>query len=165
MADPVRRARLLVVALTLELLSCSPASDQTAEPIAAKNETPTIQSELTRLGGSYEWNNDVKGYVFTDKSAIEKIVGTVTDQTILDLVNCLDNAGLSQTTLLGQPVVVGVLCNEALGQIVYYEPTTESGDLAAHWPGHVEPTATVDQLKAAKRAWTEVVGKRAHKRL
>ena len=165
MAHLARREPLLFAALILALASCSPASNEQVQHVVTRNETPPLQSALARLGGSYEWNKDVKRYVFTDKPAIEKLIGSATDQTILDLVSCLDDASLSQTTLMGQPVMVGVLCSEALGQIVYYEPTTESGDLAARWPGHVEPTATADQLKAAKRAWTDVADKKAYKRL
>jgi hypothetical protein len=165
MADPARRRRLLIAVLTLALASCSPASDQTNEAVVAENQTSSLQLGLARLGGSYEWNDDVKAYVFTDKAAIEKLVGSATDQTIRDLVTCVDDTSASQTLLKGKPLVVGVVCYEALSQIVYYEPTTEDGDIASRWPGHVEPTATADELKAAKRAWTEVVDKKAYKRL
>src|SRR5262249_53719515 len=102
---------------------------------------------------------------FSDKAALERLVGTADDQTVRDLVDCLDDANPSATTLKGTHVPVGVICYEALTQIAYYEPTDPNGDVARQWSGHVQPTATLTELPAAKRAWTEVVKKKAYRRL
>jgi len=92
-------------------------------------------------------------------------IGSADDQIVRDLVDCLDDATPSATTLKGDRVPVGVVCYEALSQIVYYEPTEPNGDIARWWPGHVEPTATLSQLQEAKRAWADVLKKKAYRRL
>jgi hypothetical protein len=113
----------------------------------------------------YEWNDDVRGYVFTDKPRVAEIVGEGSEATIDQLVECLDDQAPSATVLKGQRVPIGVLCREALGQIIYYEATVPNGDVAAKWPGNFEPTATGADLQAAKRAWRDVVGKKLYRRL
>jgi len=124
-----------------------------------------IRSQLSRLGGRYEWNDAVQSYVFTDKQAIAEIVGEGSIATIDQLVECLDDQTRSATVLKGKQLPTGVLCREALGQIIYYETTGPNGDIAAKWPGNIEPTATGADLQAAKRAWREVVAKKLYRRL
>jgi hypothetical protein len=160
-----RKAFVLVAAVSTGW-GCSNAPSPTSE--APKEQAAPVQdmrSQLSRLSGMYEWNDDVRGYVFSDKPAIAEIVGEGSDATIDQLVECLDDLAPSVTTLKGQQVPTGVLCREALGQIVYYEATTPNGDIAAKWPGNVEPTATGADLQAAKRAWREVVAKKLYRRL
>ena len=159
MAGLSLRLRLLVGGLALAVASCSSPPTTKSEPV------PTLRSALAQVRGSYEWNDDLKKYVFSEQGAIEKLVDAASDQTIRDLVNCLDDVSPSRTTLKGQPVPVGVICHQALSQIIYYEPTTTNGDLAGQWPGHLEPTATAADLAAAKSAWSDVVEKKAYKRL
>lgn len=145
-----------VVALALTACSTAPS---------AQSAGTAIRATLSRVSASYEWSNEAKRYRFSDKAALERLVGTADDQMVRDLVDCLDDATPSATTLKGNRVPVGLVCYEALTQIVYYEPTEPSGDIAKQWPGHIEPTATLTQLQAAKRAWTEVVKKKAYSRL
>jgi hypothetical protein len=124
-----------------------------------------VRRQLSQLGGSYVWNDDVRGFIFTDKAGVAEALGEGSEATIDQLVECLDDQAPSATLLAGKPVPTGVLCREALGQIVYYEATTPSGDVAAKWPGNIEPTATGADLQAAKRAWREVVEKKLYRRL
>jgi hypothetical protein len=124
-----------------------------------------VRRQLSELGGSYEWNDDVRSFVFTDKPRVAEVVGEGSDATIDRLVACLDDQTPSATLLKGKRVPTGVLCREALGQIVYYEATKPDGDVATKWPGNIEPTATATDLQAAKRAWQEVVEKKLYRRL
>lgn len=136
-----------------------------AQEAAAPAPAQDVRSRLSRLAGRYEWNEGVRGYVFTDKSAIADIVGEGSDATINELVECLDDGTPSAATLEGRRLPTGVLCREALGQIVYYESTGPNGDIAARWPGNIGPTATTDELAAAKRVWREVIAKKLYRRL
>jgi hypothetical protein len=155
----------LLVALVLTCWGCSNTPSGTREASQQPAPAQDMRSGLSRLRGVYEWNDDVRAYVFSDKPAIAEIVGEASDATIDQLVECLDDQAPSATTLKGQPVPTGVLCREALGQIVYYEATAPNGDIAAKWPGNIEPTATGADLQAAKRAWREVVAKKLYRRL
>ena len=150
--------------LALALAGCSepPAQDEQAPSRAS---TPGLRAALTHAAGAFEWSDATRSYVFTDKAAIEKLVGKGSDQQIRELVDCLDDETPSRATLNGQPVPVGVMCYQALSQTIYYEPTAKDGDLAADWPGHLEPTATPQELAAAKRAWIDVVNRNAYRRL
>ncbi len=161
-----RKTGVLVAAVSTCLWGCSNAPSRTREaPQEQAAPASDMRSQLSRLGGVYEWNDDVRGYVFSDKLAIAEIVREGSDATIDHLVECLDDLAPSATTLKGQPVPTGVLCREALGQIIYYEATAPNGDIAAKWPGNIEPTATGADLQAAKRAWREVVAKKLYRRL
>jgi hypothetical protein len=163
------------LALTLLLVSCSRSPDRltgteratgtAAAPLPQADVPSSVQAKLGAVRGSYKWNEDTKRYLFSDKQAIEGIVGAATDQIVRDLVNCLDDRRPAQATLKGERVSVGIVCYEALTQIVYYEPPARNGDIASTWSGHIEPTATGDQLAEAKRAWNDVIDKKAYKRL
>jgi hypothetical protein len=160
-----RKACVLVAAVSTGW-GCSNAPGRTQEG-SQEQAAPAqdLRSQLSRLGGEYEWNDDVRGYVFTDKRAIAALVGQGSSATIDQLVECLDDQTRSVTLLKGQHVPTGVLCREALGQIIYYEATVPGGDIAMRWPGNIEPTATAADLQAAKRAWREVVAKKLYRRL
>jgi hypothetical protein len=161
-----RNTCVLVAAVLTGLWGCSNTPSRTREAPQERAAPATdMRSQLSRLGGVYEWNDDVRGYVFSDKLAISEIVQEGSDETIDHLVECLDDLSLSATTLKGQQVPTGVLCREALGQIIYYEATAPNGDIAAKWPGNIEPTASDTDLHAAKRAWREVVAKKWYRRL
>jgi hypothetical protein len=73
-----------------------------------------------------------------------------------ELIECLDNPTLSQSTLNGKPVVTGIVCYEALTQLASHEPTDAHGDVAKSWLGEVSPKASLAELKAAKEAWQQV---------
>jgi hypothetical protein len=150
--------QLPVVTLVLAITACSPAP-------SAQSAATAVRAALSRVSASYEWNAASKRYRFFDKAALERLVGSADDQIVRDLVDCLDDGTPSATLLKRAPVPVGVVCYEALNQIVYYEPTEPSGDIAQRWRGHIDPTATLIQLQEAKRAWTEVLQKKAYRRL
>lgn len=82
------------------------------------------------------------------------------DSAVVRLVGCLDQREPTATALDGRPVRLGVLCFEALTHVAYAEPEgSESGD----WPGVIFPTATEDQLRAAKATWESVVRNRGYR--
>ena len=87
---------------------------------------------------------------------MEKIVAAQPRAGVVPaLVNCLDDITPSKSELDGKPVAVGIVCYEALSNLVYYEPTT------ATWAGYITPRATPQQMRAAKAAWTRVVADKA----
>jgi hypothetical protein len=152
--------------LIAALGGCSRDSSRTADaPPPAAAQGVGLRGSLAEIGGAYQWNAELKTHVFSDKPAIATVIGEGSDQTIAELVECLDDTAPARTVLEGRPVPVGVLCHEALGQIVYYEPTDPNGDVARSWPGHIEPSATPAELQGAKRAWQDVVGRKAYRRL
>jgi hypothetical protein len=74
------------------------------------------------------------------------------DTAVVRLVNCLDRADSTATTVEGRPVPLGVLCYEALTYLVNTEP-----DFTGDWPGDLFPTAGPAELSAAKAAWLVAV--------
>jgi hypothetical protein len=153
-------ANNIIILMTLSLtLLYSPAL------VHASQDTALITS-LKELRGEYERMANVEGYVFNKKSELETIVSSKgIDQTIQVLAACLDNVTPSNVTLGGKQLPLGILCYEGLTLLIYYEPTTSSGDVALKWPGHISPTADPNQMRAAKKAWTKVVKERSFKKL
>jgi hypothetical protein len=141
------------------------ATEPGAPPPQERASIQVLRSSLAQLTGTYEWNDELRRYVFSNAAGIEALVREAADATVRELVECLDDEAASKVTLQGRAVPVGVVCYQALTQLVYYEPTGPSGDIAAEWPGHVEPDATAEDLRAAKEAWQQVVEKKAYIRL
>ena len=73
----------------------------------------------------------------------------------MNLVECLDDDRPSKSRLDGMPITVGAMCYEVLSNLVYYEPTT------ATWPGYISPKASLQEMRDAKAAWTQVVKAKA----
>lgn len=125
--------------------------------------TNSMLTELREMKGEYLWNDELKRYIYSEKNFIEKILSTREPEVAVNiLVNGLDDLTLTNSTLRGKRLVMGVICHEALSQTVYYEPTTQEGDLAKKWSGHILPTAAPDELKEAKRAWKKVVDSKSY---
>lgn len=125
--------------------------------------TDPILKELSEITGKYLWNTEVKRHNFSKKHHIEKIISSRNSELVIHtLVNCLDNLTLSNSTIGGKKVALGVICYEALSQMAYYEPTTKEGDIAKDWPGYILPTATPDELLEAKHVWKKIVDLKAY---
>jgi hypothetical protein len=123
----------------------------------------SMLTELREMKGEYLWNDELKRYIFSDKNLIEKILSTIEPELAVNvLVNSLDNLSLSNSTLQGKRLVAGIIYYEALSQTVYYEPTTQEGDIAMKWPGNILPTAKPEELKEAKRAWKKVLESKSY---
>ncbi len=125
--------------------------------------TDSMLTKLREMKGEYLWNDELKRYIYSEKNLIEKILSIREPELVVNvLVNCLDDLTLTNSTLRGKRLVMGVICQEALSQTAYYEPTTKEGDIAKKWSGHILLTATPDELKEAKRAWTKVVDSKSY---
>ena len=112
----------------------------------------SLRTELAEVEGVY------KGDEFEPREQVEAIlVDHNRDDVVSQLIACLDDAQSSRTLYAGKPVPVGIVCYEALKQTVTHEPTDENGDVAATWAGELTPRSSVEEMRAAKTAWTSVV--------
>ncbi|MBI5750626.1 MAG: hypothetical protein HZA59_00590 [Hydrogenophilales bacterium] len=126
--------------------------------MSKQNEKTSISEALGNAGGQYVWDEETKRYRYSDKVRLDEIVTSENRQQALPiLVACIDDESPTQTRLNGRPVMLGILCYQALTQIAYYEPTEPGGDISKSWPGHISPIATVNELRAAKKAWQQVL--------
>lgn len=82
------------------------------------------------------------------------------DSAVARLVDCMDRSDPVIATLNGKPVVLGIMCATALQRIA---SASEHEDASDKWTGVIEPSATPVQLKAAKKAWQEVVARKAYR--
>lgn len=71
----------------------------------------------------------------------------------LFLIGCLDDISASASLLDGKPVFTGIICYEALSQLVYYETAASTGDIAAQWIGIITPRFSPQEMRKAKAAW------------
>jgi hypothetical protein len=122
---------------------------------------PSLKDALAGVDGAY--TVAATGYDYSARGELERILANNEPREIVPvLVDCMDDQAPSRSTLEGQPVSVGMVCYEALTQLVYYEPTAPNGDVALKWDGYVSPRASAQELRAAKQAWTLVVKEDAH---
>ncbi len=131
----------------------------------ASARTNVIQA-IAAVRGTYTWRSDINRYLYSDKSRLEEILlAGNRDEVVSLLVECLDDISPSQSTLDGNPVAVGIICHEALTQLIYYEPTAPNGDIAADWPGYILPQASPEQMREAQQAWKKAVEDKSFKYL
>ena len=144
---------IAVFTLATGLLGCMNKS--------APNEAEALRIAVLNLGGQY--TKDAQGkYQYSDKIKLDAVI-TKGDQdnNLNSLVSCMDDATPSKTLLEGKAVMLGVLCNQAVTQLVYYEQADKQGDIASDWPGYIAPTANIEGLRAAKQAWLKVLENKA----
>jgi hypothetical protein len=117
-----------------------------------------LKSHLSQLKGEFIWREDLGKYHYSNKLQIEKILSTQnTEETIVFLVDSLDDKSKTQSKIDNETVPLGIICYEALKQLVYYEPATPDGDIEQNWPGYISPKSTPEEIKAAKKAWNKIV--------
>jgi hypothetical protein len=134
--------------------------------VASFASAANLVESLTKFEAKYEWNDVQDRYIFSKKAELEPLLSAHPfDLAVRVLVNCLDQTTPSETTINDQPVPVGVICHEALTELVSYEPKNKTGEKDRNWPGHVTPMATANDLHAAKNAWKPVVEKKLYVKL
>lgn len=149
---------LVIIILLAGLVACNGNSSD--EPVDSGNELLTA---LSSLEGQYTLEEGTQNHVYSELEKLDVIVNLHDPNTIIpELVDCLDDMSETRSTVNGKPVVRGVICHEALSLLVYYEPTASSGDIAMEWPGHIVPTASGEELIAAKEAWSRVVEEKSY---
>lgn len=159
MSSLIHAARPISAAILLILLSA--CFENT--PLPDSDVKYPMLTELRAINGEYQWNDELKRFIYSEKSLIEKILANREPELAVSaLVNCLDDLTLTNSTLGGKRLVTGVVCYEALSQTAYYEPTSQEGDIEKKWPGHILPTANPDELKEAKLAWKKVLDSKSY---
>jgi len=172
-----RRASLswgaLVLTPIMSLASCHPKADSarsaapTPPPVAVTQEQPAattpglaaLVDSLSRVRGQFslvgaQWQFEGDDGVFR---SIAELSG---DSTITALVACLGDTTPVAATVGGKPVLKGAMCYSALHRVAY---STEQEDGSGTWTGVVEPNATASQLRAAQKAWQDVVRRRRYR--
>lgn len=148
--DLHRWSALAVLAAVIGVAGC--VSDQ--EP--RRGEVPDLKRALTGLRGTYTWRGDLSRYEYSEKLKVEEILAEhPREHAVTVLIGCLDDTSASASMMADKPVAIGTICYEALTQLVYYEPTDPSGDVAAEWPGFLSPRASPQEMRNAKAAWQQ----------
>jgi hypothetical protein len=156
-----RLAVLAIGGLAFGLVACSANAPSTAgQPDIPQS---SLKGRLAQLTGSYAFRDDLDAFHYSEKQKIEEVLSTeAREAAVAALVDCLDDTTPSESSLDGRHVAVGIVCYEALTQLVYHEPTLPIGDVAATWPGAITPRASTEAMQAAKEAWRGVVATRAY---
>jgi len=152
---------ILYLILSIFIVGCT--SDVLSEK---DNVDDRIILGLSALNGKYIWHDELNKYIFSKKVEIESLLSENSKFNIVRiLANCIDDISLSNSILNDHKVKLGILCYEALSQTIYYEPILPNGDIALKWGGHISPDATESDMKAAKRAWNDVITLKKYKSL
>lgn len=135
----------------------------------AKKEYPSseelnnLKSNLSQIKGEFVWREDLGRYHYSEKLRIEEILSAHSSEKLVALlVDSLDDKSKTQSKIGNENVSLGIICYEALTQLVYYEPTTMDGDIEQSWSGYISPKSTPDEIRAAKRAWKKVIDAKSY---
>ena len=121
-------------------------------------ELDNIRSSLLNLKGKFIWRDDLGQFYYSEKLKLEEILSKHdSEKMVAYLVEMLDDKSKTQSTIDAEFVPLGIICYEALTQLVYYEPITSNGDISQSWPGYISPKSTPKEIKAAKQAWKKVI--------
>jgi len=151
-------ALIVIAAAAVLALGC-----RNGQPAPAESEAPSLTAALSALTGTYSWRDDLKRYHYSAKPELEALLAARNrEDTVAALVECLDNTTQSGSTLDGTPVALGIVCYEALTQLVYHEPTGRDGDVASDWPGRLSPRPSPAEMRAAKEAWKKVIATKSY---
>jgi len=127
--------------------------------VAAEQQPPAadvknIKQSLVSLKGNYSWREDLHKFIYSESIKMDQILSKYPAASVIpELIECIDDTADSKSQLKKKFVPLGVICYEALSQLVYYEPTESSGDTEQKWEGFITPVASLKQLQAAKAAW------------
>ncbi len=150
--------KILFLLFAISIASCAITSKSNS-----KKSIQEILTGLAAIEGKFVWRTDLKRYVYSDKVKIENLLSSRNKMLVIQtLTGCLDNALLSKSFLNESNVVLGVICYEALSQTIYHEPILPNGDIAEKWDGYILPNASLNELKAAKRAWSKVIDEKKY---
>ena len=109
-----------------------------------------LKSNLSQIKGEFVWREDLGKYHYSEKLRIEKILSAHSSEKLIAiLVDSLDDKSKTKSKVDNEIVSLGIICYEALTQLVYYEPTTMDGDIAQNWPGYISPKSKPDEIQAA----------------
>ena len=149
-------ARLTVGFLTFLLAASAPGGEKPSTRAAAN-----IVQAISRVSGTYQWRTDLGRYEYSEKIRLEELISRApAEQIAAVLIGCLDAESATASTIDGKPVPLGIVCYEALTQLVYYEPAEPGGDLATHWFGYISPRASPEDMRKAKSAWKKAADER-----
>lgn len=168
---PLRAVLTVVTVLVFGMCHNGVDRGTSAAPGAPKSSTPVVDTVvvavpdsldrligvLRKLPGSFQRIRPGGPHAFTGDREIILAISAFEDSAVVRLVDCLDDLEPATATLNGERVPMGVMCAEALRFTASYEATDEDGDIDATWPGYFNLPASPEELRAAKRAWQEVV--------
>lgn len=140
------------IIIAISLLGCG------KDALSPLNKASDLKHSLSQIKGTFNWREDINQYEYSDKDNIEKILASQNQyEALLILVNCLDDLTVSLSAIDENKVPVGIVCYEALTQLVYFEPNSSDGDIATYWPGYITPRASPEEMRTAKEAWIKVI--------
>lgn len=156
--------------LVLAVFACSAGPDKPragtansaptsgANPLTASSQRrplDTLLDSLRRVPASFTEDKFYNLWEFHGDTAIFSAIATYGDSGLARLVEALDDTTPSRATANGRPVPAGVMYNQALKRMAYYEWDCGSDPAQLLCAGFIRPNATNQQLRAAKRAWRE----------
>lgn len=148
----------------------SPSEPRLAEhllPVSMPRSVPeldTLIASLATLPGEItaEWEFKGDHRTFAAILALSDSSLALADTAVRRLVDCMGRTDPSAVTFEGRAVPVGIVCHRVMNWLAYHEEAGPDGGLVADWPGSVPVSASADVLKAAQRAWREVVRQRTY---
>lgn len=156
------RPRLSFLAVVLCAAGCDGGSGGDVKPASADSQLSVLVDSLRVIPG--EFTNAAPGrWDFSGDRSLLIAFEQFGDSAVAALVDCLDRLDTTQAVVSGRPVSLGYMCYAALERVAYYE-WHQYQDVVENptWPGMLDATATAEELRAAKAAWTQVVERKQY---
>jgi len=135
-----------------------PVSGAPSVPVQERDSLSKLIGRIAQLEGRYVQFLNGR-WEFEGDLTVFKAIRQFEDSAVTRLLGCIDDSTPTSVTVEGRPVLLGILCLEALYRTAYYEPSESEQP----WPGYVTPLARTEDLIRAKEAWTRIVRLGAYK--
>lgn len=118
---------------------------------------------LSNLDGQYP-NSVTSGRPrYSRLTEIARFVDSQPREVVLgELIDCLDSTDLTQSSFDGQRLPLGIICNEALGVLAYFETADSNGDLVSNQKRLLHPDSSIEELRETKRLWIDVLDRNTY---
>jgi hypothetical protein len=133
--------------------------DHTIDTALSTMTVSGLIDSLMRVEGTFNLRPD-QTWTFTGNRDVTMALIKREDSAIPSLVECLSRFDSAAARVNSRHVLAGALCGEVLMRAaIVLEHEDGSGD----WEGVVEPDAQPSDLRAAARAWRDVLARRAYR--
>lgn len=131
--------------------------------VTARDPLPALIARLPGLTGNFE-RSGLGHWEFSGDKQLFSAIAEYGDSAVARLAECLGDTTRAIATADGRPVLVGYMCYAALDRTAYHEwdPADFQATKSKRWQGVLDPAAAPNDLRAAQKAWKDVIARKRY---